>query len=94
MTRFVPFDTTYDQIRKLEKSASFLLSISALMIMANWLLSKFFSCQINREYEELKELTKILSIDFQKMPCGSQKSKESLKELEKNFLLAFNFFKI
>mgnify|MGYP000352527253 FL=1 len=61
MTRFVPFDTTYDQIRKLEKSASFLLSISALMIMANWLLSKFFSCQINREYEELKELTKVIS---------------------------------
>ena len=61
MTRFVPFDTNYDQIRKLEKSSFTLLFVSALLIMMNWVLTKFFDNEINKQYDDLKELAKVIS---------------------------------
>lgn len=61
MTRFVPFDTNYDQIRKLEKSSFTLLFVSALLIMTNWVLTKFFDNEINKQYDDLKELAKVIS---------------------------------
>ncbi len=61
MTRYVPFDTKYDQIRKLEKSAFILLIISALLIFANWILGKFFDKTINESYSHLKDLAKVIS---------------------------------
>ncbi len=61
MTRYVPFDTKYDQIRKLEKSAFILLIISAVLIFVNWILGKFFDKTINESYSHLKDLAKVIS---------------------------------
>ncbi|OOG69966.1 hypothetical protein [Flavobacterium sp. A45] len=61
MTRFVPFDTTYDQIRKLEKSSFILLLVSAFLIMINWVLPKFFDNEINSKYDDVKEIAKVIS---------------------------------
>ncbi len=61
MDRHVPFDSKYDQIRKLEKVAFFLLLLSAFLILANWVLGKFFNSSINQNYEHLKDLAKVIS---------------------------------
>lgn len=61
MTRYVPFDSKYDQIRKLEKSAFILLIISAVLIFANWILGKFFDKSINENFSHLKDLAKVIS---------------------------------
>ncbi|MFW6002645.1 MAG: hypothetical protein ACOCQD_04830, partial [archaeon] len=61
MTRYVPFDSKYDQIRKLEKSAFILLIISAVLIFANWILGKFFDKTINENLFHLKDLAKVIS---------------------------------
>lgn len=61
MTRYVPFDSKYDQIRKLEKSAFILLIISAVLIFANWILGKFFDKTINEHYSHLKDFAKVIS---------------------------------
>lgn len=61
MTRYVPFDRKYDQIRNLEKSAFILLIFSAVLILANWILGEFFDKTINENYFQLKDLTKVVS---------------------------------
>jgi len=61
MARNVPFDSKYDLIRKLEKAAFCLLLVSAILILANWILGKFFNPTINKEYEHLKDLAKVVS---------------------------------
>jgi hypothetical protein len=61
MTRFVPFDTNYDQIRKLEKSAFILLLLSSLLILINWYVTKFFNDEINKQYDQIKEIAKVIS---------------------------------
>ncbi|MFW6272677.1 MAG: hypothetical protein ACOC2U_02720 [bacterium] len=61
MTRFVPFDRKYDQIRKLEKSAFILLIVSAVLIFVNWTLEKFFDKTINENLFHLKDLAKVIS---------------------------------
>lgn len=61
MTRFVPFDTNYDQIRKYEKSAFVLLLLSSLLILVNWYVTKFFNDEINKQYNECKEFSKVIS---------------------------------
>ncbi len=61
MARNVPFDSKYDLIRRLEKSAFYLLIVSAILILANWTISKFFNPTINTEYEHAKDLAKVVS---------------------------------
>ena len=61
MTRFVPFDANYDQIRRLEKTSFTLLVVSALLIMLNWVFTKFFDNQVNTQYNDIKELAKVIS---------------------------------
>lgn len=61
MTRFVPFDANYDQIRRLEKTSFTLLVVSALLIMLNWVLTKLFDNQVNTQYNDIKELAKVIS---------------------------------
>ena len=61
MTRFVPFETNYDQIKKLEKSAFVLLVISALLIIASWAFKKFFDEEIINQYNYLIEVAKVIS---------------------------------
>lgn len=61
MTRFVPFDTKYDQIRKLEKSAFILLVITSFLIVAIWALTKFFDSELNKQFSSLKEIAKVVS---------------------------------
>lgn len=61
MTRFVPFDANYDQIRRLEKTSFTLLVVSALLIMLNWILTKLFDNQVNTQYNDIKELAKVIS---------------------------------
>lgn len=61
MTRYVPFDRKYEQIRNFEKSAFILLIISAVLILANWILGKFFDKTINENYFQLKDLAKVIS---------------------------------
>lgn len=61
MTRNVPFDTKYDQIRKLERSAFILLVFSAVLILGNWILEKFFDQTINDNYTKLKDVAKVIS---------------------------------
>lgn len=59
MARNVPFDSKYDLIRKLEKVAFYFLIVSAILILANWTLGKFFNSTFNKEYEHLKDLAKV-----------------------------------
>jgi hypothetical protein len=61
MTRFVPFETNYDQIKKLEKSAFILLIISAILIIASWAFKKFFDEEIINKYSYLIEISKVIS---------------------------------
>lgn len=61
MLRFVPFETNYDQIKKLEKSAFVLLVISALLIIASWAFKKFFDEEIINQYNYLIEVAKVIS---------------------------------
>lgn len=61
MTRLVPFETKYDQIRNLEKGAFWLLIITAIMIISIWALEKFFNLQTNSNYSNLKEVAKVVS---------------------------------
>lgn len=61
MTRYVPFDRKYDQIRNLEKIAFILLIVSAVVILANWILGKFFDKTINENNFQLKDLAKVIS---------------------------------
>lgn len=61
MARKVPFDTKYDLIRKLEKIAFYLLLVSAILILANWILGKFFDLKFNKEHEQIKDLGKVIS---------------------------------
>lgn len=61
MTRIVPFDTTYMQIRTLEKAAFMVLLLSAIIILTNWAFTKFFSFDLNEQYSELKEIGKVVS---------------------------------
>lgn len=61
MTRHVPFDTKYDQIRMLEKSAFICLLVSAVLIFANWILGKFFTVKINENYSHLKDIAQVVS---------------------------------
>lgn len=61
MARNVPFDSKYDLIRQLEKSAFYLLIVSAILILANWTISKFFNPTINTDYEHAKDLAKVIS---------------------------------
>src|SRR6056297_2652090 len=61
MARYVPFDSKYDQIRKLEKSAFILLIVSAFLILANWTLGKFFDKTINENYSHLKDFARVIS---------------------------------
>lgn len=61
MTRHVPFDSKYDIIKKLEKGAFYLLMLSAFLILANWILKKFFNPDFNNDIENIKDLIKIVS---------------------------------
>lgn len=61
MTRHVPFDSKYDQIRKLEKSALILLIVSAVLILANWALANFFDEVTNERFSQLKDFAKVIS---------------------------------
>lgn len=61
MTRFVPFETNYDQIKKLEKSAFILLIISALLVIATWAFKKFFCQDIINQFSSLIEIAKVVS---------------------------------
>ncbi|GAA4279146.1 hypothetical protein [Aquimarina mytili] len=61
MARHVPFDTKYDLIRKFEKVAFILLLVSAFLILTNWMLGKFFDETVNKDYENLKDLGKVIS---------------------------------
>jgi hypothetical protein len=61
MTRIVPFDTNYDQIRKFENTAFVLLIISSSLIFLNWLLSKFFPDNLNNEIETAEDVSKVIS---------------------------------
>ncbi|CAD0007819.1 hypothetical protein [Flavobacterium salmonis] len=61
MTRIVPFDSNYDQIRKLEKTAFVFLFITALLILLNWFLLKFYSVKMLSPYNDWLELGKTIS---------------------------------
>jgi len=61
MTRIVPFDANYDQIRKLETTAFFFLLVTAFIILMNWLLLKFYSEKTLSPYENWLEFAKTVS---------------------------------
>ncbi len=61
MPRIVPFDTNYDQIRKLDRIAFVLLVISASLILINWVLTKFFFDTSIKEIVTVKEIAKVIS---------------------------------
>ncbi|MBP6236796.1 MAG: hypothetical protein KA536_11660 [Saprospiraceae bacterium] len=61
MTRLVPFETKYDQIRNLEKGAFFLLVVTAISIVSIWTFEKYFDVNINSKYSNIKEILKVLS---------------------------------
>lgn len=61
MTRHVPFDSKYDQIRMLEKSAFICLIISAVVIFANWILLKFFTTTLNTDFPQIVDIAKVIS---------------------------------
>lgn len=61
MTRIVPFDPTYNIIRKLEKVAFILLIISAAIITINWASNKFLDKETILEYTNLQDTGKVIS---------------------------------
>ncbi len=61
MTRIVPFDANYDQIRKFENVAFILLIVSSILIFSNWLLPKAFPDNLNDEIETIKEVARVIS---------------------------------
>jgi hypothetical protein len=61
MTRVVPFDTNYDQIRKFENAAFTLLIISSILIFSNWVLVKIFSEKPFEEIQTIIEIARVIS---------------------------------
>jgi hypothetical protein len=61
MTRIVPFDPTYTQIKKLEKSAFILLILSAIIIAVNWAIIKYANKPIPKELTNIQEISKVIS---------------------------------
>ncbi|AIY14119.1 hypothetical protein [Cellulophaga baltica] len=61
MTRIVPFDPTYTQIKKLEKSGFILLVISAIIIAGNWAIIKYANKPISEEIINIQEISKVIS---------------------------------
>jgi len=61
MTRIVPYDTKYDQIRNLEKIAFVLLLVSAFLILVNWFILQYLSVEVNENYNNLKDLAQVIS---------------------------------
>jgi hypothetical protein len=61
MPRTVPFDTSYEQIRKFENTAFALLFFSSILILLEWLLSKAYSENFITVIEIVKEFSRVLS---------------------------------
>lgn len=61
MTRLVPFETKYDQIRNLEKGAFLLLILTSILIISIWALEKFYDTETNTKFTNLKEIAKVIS---------------------------------
>lgn len=61
MTRIVPFDPTYTQIKKLENNAFVLLIISAIIIAVNWAIIKYFNKPISEQLTNILEIAKVIS---------------------------------
>ncbi|MPQ49277.1 hypothetical protein GCQ56_19935 [Marinifilum sp. N1E240] len=61
MTRIVPFDPTYEVIRKIEKAAFALLIVSASIIAINWSLTKYLDASILNNYLGLLDVGKTIS---------------------------------
>jgi hypothetical protein len=61
MSRIVPFDTNYDQLRKFDNTAFILLIVSSILIFSNWLISKIFSDNHVEVIETVKEIARVIS---------------------------------
>lgn len=61
MTRLVPFETKYDQVRNLDKGGFWLLIATAILIASIWALEKFFNAETNSKCTNAKEIAKVVS---------------------------------
>lgn len=61
MTRYVPFEPDYDIVRKLEKASMFLLILSAILILANLIISKLFNNESTNCCATIMEAVQICS---------------------------------